>query len=110
MSIVYVGLDLGSSNFQQVAQNGETPDPSIRPRQVIAVSLTNSMLSKDRATSVLRVVERELLTPRGLRTLSPNDQRERSQTFAFLRQALDDVRHSIGAAPALPSKVTLGKS
>jgi len=45
--------------------NGETPDPSIRPRQVIAVSLTNSMLSKDRATSVLPVVERELLTPRG---------------------------------------------
>ena len=31
------------------------------------------MLSKDRATNVLRVVERELLTPRGLRTLSPND-------------------------------------
>ena len=31
------------------------------------------MLSKDRAASVLRVVERELLTPRGLRTLSPAD-------------------------------------
>ena len=31
------------------------------------------MLSKDRAASVLRVVERELLTPRGLRTLSPQD-------------------------------------
>ena len=53
--------------------NGETRDPSIRPNQVIAISLTNSMLSKDRAASVLRVVERELLTPRGLRTLSPND-------------------------------------
>jgi glycogen debranching enzyme len=31
------------------------------------------MLSKDRAASVLRVVEQELLTPRGLRTLSPQD-------------------------------------
>src|SRR5262249_42029361 len=40
--------------------NGETRDASIRPNQVIAVSLTNSMLSKDRATSLLRVVEREL--------------------------------------------------
>src|SRR5262249_7384709 len=53
--------------------NGETRDGSLRPNQVIAVSLTNSMLSKDRAASVMRVVERELLTSRGLRTLSPND-------------------------------------
>jgi predicted glycogen debranching enzyme len=53
--------------------NGDARDGSIRPNQVIAISLTNSMLSKDRAASVLRVVERELLTPRGLRTLSPQD-------------------------------------
>ena len=53
--------------------NGENRDASIRPNQVIAISLTNTMLSKDRAASVLGVVERELLTPRGLRTLSPAD-------------------------------------
>ena len=53
--------------------NGDERDASIRPNQVIAISLTNSMLSKDRAAGVLRVVERELLTPRGLRTLSPQD-------------------------------------
>jgi predicted glycogen debranching enzyme len=53
--------------------NGETRDASIRPNQVLAISLANSMLSKDRAASMLRVVERDLLTPRGLRTLSPND-------------------------------------
>ena len=53
--------------------NGENRDASIRPNQVIAISLTNTMLSKERAASVLRVVERELLTPRGLRTLSPSD-------------------------------------
>ena len=53
--------------------NGETSDASIRPNQVIAVSLTNSMLSKERAASVIRIVGRELLTPRGLRTLSPGD-------------------------------------
>jgi predicted glycogen debranching enzyme len=53
--------------------NGDALDGSIRPNQVIAISLTNSMLSKDRAAGVLRVVERELLTPRGLRTLSPQD-------------------------------------
>jgi predicted glycogen debranching enzyme len=53
--------------------NGENRDASIRPNQVIAISLTNTMLSKERAASVLRVIERELLTPRGLRTLSPSD-------------------------------------
>jgi predicted glycogen debranching enzyme len=53
--------------------NGESFDASIRPNQIIAVSLTNSMVSNERARSILGVVERELLTPRGLRTLSAND-------------------------------------
>jgi len=53
--------------------NGEIRDGSIRPNQLIAISLTHSMISKDRAVSILKVVERELLTPRGLRTLSPSD-------------------------------------
>jgi predicted glycogen debranching enzyme len=53
--------------------NGEIRDASIRPNQVIAISLANTMVSKERATSILRVVERELLTPRGLRTLSTSD-------------------------------------
>jgi len=55
--------------------NGEDRDASIRPNQIFAISLTNSMLSKSRAKSILRIVERELLTPRGLRTLSPMDPR-----------------------------------
>src|SRR5258705_5816741 len=55
--------------------NGAELDASIRPNQIFAVSLPNSMVSSDRAESILRVVERELLTPRGLRTLSPNDSR-----------------------------------
>ena len=53
--------------------NGENRDASIRPNQIIAVSLTNTMVAKERAKSILGVVERELLTPRGLRTLSPSD-------------------------------------
>jgi glycogen debranching enzyme len=53
--------------------NGDDRDAAIRPNQVIAISLTNSMVSKERAARILRVVERELLTPRGLRTLSPAD-------------------------------------
>src|SRR6266545_3181139 len=38
-----------------------------------------SMVSQERAESILRVVERELLTPRGLRTLSPNDPQYRGR-------------------------------
>jgi predicted glycogen debranching enzyme len=53
--------------------NAEARDASIRPNQVLAISLTNSMMTSRRAKSTLRVVERELLTPRGLRTLSPRD-------------------------------------
>ncbi len=55
--------------------NGTECDASIRPNQIFAVSLHYSMVSAERAESILRVVERELLTPRGLRTLSPNDSR-----------------------------------
>jgi predicted glycogen debranching enzyme len=76
--------DKARASFSQVFWNqgtgclydvisGDDRDASVRPNQVIAISLTNSMLSQDRAASVLRVVERELLTPRGLRTLSPQD-------------------------------------
>ncbi len=59
--------------------NEEMRDGSIRPNQVLAVSLTNSMVPRERAESILRVVERELLTPRGLRTLAPKDPQYRGR-------------------------------
>jgi glycogen debranching enzyme len=51
----------------------ESPDASIRPNQIFAVSLPHSMLSQDRAQAVVKKVQRELLTPIGLRTLAPGD-------------------------------------
>jgi predicted glycogen debranching enzyme len=50
-------------------------DTSIRPNQIFAVSLPHSPLSIVQQKSVVEVVERELLTPYGLRTLSPSDPR-----------------------------------
>jgi predicted glycogen debranching enzyme len=47
-------------------------DDSIRPNQVIAASLPFSPLDIDQRKSVIDVVKKELLTPRGLRTLSPS--------------------------------------
>jgi glycogen debranching enzyme len=55
--------------------DGGPPDATIRPNQIIAVCLTHSMLTLERARAVVEVVERELLTPFGLRSLSPKDPR-----------------------------------
>ncbi len=46
---------------------------SIRPNQIFAVSLPYPLLSDEQALHVVEVVEWELLTPYGLRTLSPRD-------------------------------------
>ncbi len=59
--------------------DGEQRDASIRPNQILAVSLAHTMVSADRARQIVEVVERELLTPYGLRTLSPSDPRYRGR-------------------------------
>jgi predicted glycogen debranching enzyme len=51
----------------------EIKDESIRPNQILAVSLPFTMLSESMNQSIVSVVKNELLTPYGLRTLSPND-------------------------------------
>lgn len=43
----------------------------VRPNQVIAVSMPNSPLQDEQKRAVLEIVQSELLTPKGLRTLSP---------------------------------------
>ena len=53
--------------------DGEERDGSIRPNQIFAVSLPHAMLTKARAKQVVAVVERDLLTPYGLRSLVPDD-------------------------------------
>ncbi len=51
----------------------EKRDASIRPNQIFAVSLPHSMLTVGRAQKVVEKVEKELLTPVGLRSLAPGD-------------------------------------
>ncbi|MBE3069647.1 MAG: hypothetical protein IMZ66_05360 [Planctomycetes bacterium] len=48
-------------------------DPAVRPNQVFAVGLPHAPLRGRRAEAVVRAVRKKLLTPRGLRTLAPND-------------------------------------
>jgi predicted glycogen debranching enzyme len=54
--------------------SGEFKDFSVRPSQVIAVSVDHSPLSAEMKKSILDVVQGELLTPRGLRSLSPKNE------------------------------------
>ena len=58
---------------------GSERDASLRPNQVFAVSLHHSMLSAERARRIVEAVERELLTPYGLRTLATGDARYRGR-------------------------------
>ena len=51
--------------------NGTYADPSVRPNMAVAISMDYSPLDRRQRKSVLDVVTRELLTPKGLRTLSP---------------------------------------
>lgn len=54
----------------------DTADPndaSLRPNQVLAMSLPFSPCDREHSIRALEVIERELLTPFGLRTLGPNE-------------------------------------
>lgn len=51
--------------------NGSYTDLSVRPNMVIAVGIDYSPLDRRQRKQVLDVITRELLTPKGLRTLSP---------------------------------------
>jgi predicted glycogen debranching enzyme len=53
--------------------HGAERDASIRPNQIFAISLPQTMLSNEKAKRIIEVVQRELLTPVGLRSLAPSD-------------------------------------
>lgn len=62
---------------QQLADciNNENADWSIRPNQIIAAAMPYSPLSSEMKKAIITIVQKDLLTPRGLRTLSPLDHR-----------------------------------
>jgi predicted glycogen debranching enzyme len=78
-----------ASNFEYAFWNPETnclfdliyrdktrnqiKDPAIRPNQIFAVSLPYTMLSPEKEKAIVDRVERDLLTPFGLKTLSSDN-------------------------------------
>lgn len=54
--------------------NGSYIDWSVRPNMIFAVSLTYSPLTRLQKRAVLDIVTKELLTPKGIRSLSPKSE------------------------------------
>ena len=54
--------------------DGSYVDWSVRPNMLFAISLDHSPLNRQQRRSVLNVVTKELLTPKGIRTLSPKSE------------------------------------
>ena len=70
----FVGL-YWSEQRQYLADciDGDQIDWSIRPNMLIAAALEFSPLDREKQKAILSTIKQELLTPRGLRTLSPSD-------------------------------------
>jgi predicted glycogen debranching enzyme len=62
-----------------VLKQDDVPDGAIRPNQIIAAALPHSPLDAAQAAAVLDTVSAHLLTPGGLRTLSPHDSHYRGR-------------------------------
>jgi predicted glycogen debranching enzyme len=67
-------------------------DPACRPNQVLAISLAHPVLDPKRWAAVMEVVESQLLTPVGLRSLAPGHADYKPRYFGDLR-ARDAAYH-----------------
>jgi predicted glycogen debranching enzyme len=75
-----------------VVDGEQGDDPACHPNQVLAISLGYPVLDAERWGAVLSVVKDRLLTPVGLRSLSPDHPEYRPQYFGNLR-ARDAAYH-----------------
>ena len=71
MAQPFVNTFLNDYGYLYDYVNGTYADPSVRPNMAIAIGLDYSPLDRRQRKKVLDIVTRELLTPKGLRTLSP---------------------------------------
>lgn len=76
------------------------PDASIRPNQLLAISLRHAVLDQTRWPAVLACVERHLLTQYGLRTLSSSDPQYRGR-YAGPAHERDTASHQGSVFPWL---------
>lgn len=67
----FVDMFLNDGGYLYDYVDNNYADPSVRPNMAVAIGLDYSPLDRRQRKSVLDVVTRELLTPKGLRSLSP---------------------------------------
>ncbi|HYP41137.1 MAG TPA: amylo-alpha-1,6-glucosidase [Chloroflexia bacterium] len=85
-------FDAGDYLFD-VIDGPDGNDISIRPNQVFAVSLRSDLLTVDQSRGVLAVVREHLLTPYGLRSLSPQDPQYK-KSYVGNRRERDGAYHN----------------
>lgn len=67
----FIDMFLNDSGYLYDYVDGRYSSPEVRPNMAVAIGLDYSPLDRRQRKGVLDVVTRELLTPKGLRTLSP---------------------------------------
>lgn len=80
--------------YDVVDKEGGGYDSSLRPMQVLSISLPHAVLAADKWKPVLSVVREQLLTPFGLRTLAPSDPNFKPRYDGDLR-ARDAAYHQV---------------
>lgn len=68
-----------TGSLWDILDGPEGHDPAIRPNQVFALSLDHTPLDRPKQERILDVIDGHLLTPYGLRSLSPRDPRYRGR-------------------------------
>lgn len=80
--------------------DGDNIDWSIRPNMIFAVALDHSPLEKKEQKNILDIITRELLTPKGIRSLSPKSLGY-NPNYVGTQQARDYAYHQGTAWPWL---------
>jgi glycogen debranching enzyme len=63
----------GGQYFYDCLNPDNSPDPTLRPNQILALAVAPELVSPDKAKAALTKVSEKLAVPLGLRSLSPND-------------------------------------
>ena len=79
--------------LDDVVDGPDGSDPACRPNQVLAIGLHHDVLDERYRVAVVGAVEVRLLTPAGLRTLDPADERYRGQCVGDI-QSRDAAYHN----------------
>lgn len=90
----------GQQSLYDVIDGPEGDDGRIRPNQLLAFSLRHAVLDVERRAAVLNTISQQLVTPYGLRTLSPLDPSYRGQ-LPEDRAQLQEALHQGAAWPWL---------